>query len=337
MYQIGIGLLAFIGGCVIVLNFFKLSTSAIGWWAGFVDKISKKYKSNSLTKTAIKAKIEYRVNATVFDMQKELPKNWVKRMELKWVDKGNLKRLKKGGSIIRIEPEERQDYNMINGIYNYFNHTLFPSTYEVVPERVLNALSLRLSSRCITNSKNYQFLESTFNNTILEREIQKDNQLLDFLEPFQELDNRGFLTGAMIREIDSIASKIRIKKARNTFEEEIKNTMAHMMFFTDKLKGGKGAIADSEWQYKNEVHTYRFLLSRRQTHMKVDGHLNRAIKAYEDGVDRLYVFGNNRDIPFTEKLIIRINNKTQFKLVETFDLEKDFHSNKKGLGALFIR
>ncbi len=337
IYQIAVIVLAVIAALVTVMKFFGLSINVIKWWQFFIEKLAKNSKSKFLKKKAVKHKIEAIVNETVFELQKELPQKWVKKMHLNWANKSSLKRLKSGQSIIRIEPEERQDYNIINGVYFYFHHALFPKTYEVVPPRVMNSLSVKLSERTIANSDRSDYLLEKFNTTILEREIQNDGEILNFYEPFVTLDDRGFLTGALIREIDSMSDKIRVKKIRNNFEEIIMKSMEHMTYFTEKVKGGKGAVAEEEWHYSNEVHTYRFLLAKRQGRMKVNAHLNRAIQAYEDGVDRLYVFGTNRDIPFTSKLITRIANKTKFKHQETFDLDKDYHSNRKGLGALFIR
>ncbi|WP_452229452.1 hypothetical protein [Lacinutrix sp. MEBiC02404] len=337
IFKIAVIVLAFMGVAVTVMKFFGLSTKALVWWKNVYEKLSKRRKSKFLKKKAIQHKIEAVVNTTVFDLQKELPQKWVKKMHLKWVDKGSINRLKSGQSIIRIEPDSRQDYNIINGVYFYFHHALFPQTYEVVPNRVMNSLSVKLSERTIQNSENADFLLKTFKETILEREIQNDSEILEFYEPFVELDNRGFLTGALIREIDSMSEKVRVKKERNNFEEIIKATMNHMTSFATKVKGGKDAVAQIEWTYSNELHKYRFLLAKSMRKMKVDAHLNRAKEAYDDGIDRLYVFGANKDIPFTNKLITRITNNTEYKHEETFDLDNDFHSNKKGIGALFIK
>lgn len=337
IFKISVIVLAVLAGCVTILKFFGLSTKAIVWWQNIYEKLSKKRESKFLKKKAIQHKIEAIVNSTVFDLQKELPQKWVKKMHLKWVDNGSISRLKSGQSIIRIEPVSRQDYNIINGVYFYFHHSLFPQTYEVVPKRVMNSLSVKLSERTIANSDRADFLLNEFKETILEREIQNDAEILEFYDPFVELDNRGFLTGALIREIDSMSEKIRVKKERNNFEEIIKDTMNHMTSFAEKVKGGKDAVSEIKWTYSNDIHTYRFLLCKSVRKMKVDAHLNRAIEAYEEGIDRLYIFGTNKDIPFTNKLITRITKRTKYKHEETFDLDNDFHSNKKGLGALFVK
>ncbi|MCI5058468.1 MAG: hypothetical protein MRY83_20315 [Flavobacteriales bacterium] len=337
VWNICIIIFAVIGVLVTILKFFSLSTRAIVWWQNFIEKVAKNRRNKFLKKKATQFKIEAIVNATVFDLQKELPKNWVKKMHIKWVDQGSIKKLDRGQKIIRIEPEDRQDYNLINGIFSYYQNCLFPNTFEVVPDRVFNALVVKLSQRTIQNSARKDFLLKIFNSTILEREIQNDIDVLKFFEPFVDLDERGFLTGALVREIDAIAEKIRVKQIRGQFESIILNTVEHMRLFTGKLKGGKGAIAEDEWEFSNDIHTYRFLLAKRQSHMKIDAHFKRAVNAFDDNVDRLYIFGSNRDIPFTTKLIARISNKTGYKHIETFDLDRDFHSNKKGIGAIFIK
>ena len=330
-----VGILSFIGTAVVILKFFSLSTSAWNWWADLLNSISKKRAFKKLRRTALKTDIARIVNTTVFELQKELPNSWVKKMHLKWVEKGNLTRLKSGESIIRIQPSDKQDFNVINGVYYYFHHALFPETYEVVPNRILNALAIRLGERTIQGGTNSKHLLPKFKETIMEREVQNDGQILEFLDPFTNLDNHGFLTGAMIREIDEIASKIRFKKERNRFETDVKDVMEHMLEFVRILPTGQ--IPEHKWYFENDLHNYRFLLSARISKMKIDRYLNRAIQAYDQGVERLYVFGSNSDIDFTNKLIRRIPQSTEFILEETFDLEKDYRTNKKGIGALFVR
>lgn len=331
--QIVIYTFAILGGIATLLKVLQLSTTAHIWWSNFTEYISKKRNSKRLTKLATKNKITSIVNTTAFDLQKELPMGWVKKMHIKWVEKGDLKRVKNGQRIIRIQPSEKQDENVINGVYFYFHHTLFPKTFEVIPQRVLNAIALRLSHRTINNNPNSKVLLSKYEDTILEREIQNDNEILKFYDPFSELDKRGFFTGALIREIDDVAEQLRFKKERITFEEEISKTTGHMIEFCQKLPN----VPDHLWYYENHNHVYKFLLARRTARMKVDTYLKRALEAYDGGVKRLYVFGGNNDIAFTDKLIRRIQTEGKYEHVETFDLERDFRTNLKGIGALFIR
>ena len=88
IFKISVIVLAVLAGCVTILKFFGLSTKAIVWWQNIYEKLSKKRESKFLKKKAIQHKIEAIVNSTVFDLQKELPQKWVKKMHLKWVDNG---------------------------------------------------------------------------------------------------------------------------------------------------------------------------------------------------------------------------------------------------------
>ncbi len=106
-----------------------------------------------------------------------------------------------------------------------------------------------------------------------------------------------------------------------------------MIEFCKKLP----SAPDHLWYYENHTHTFKFLLARRGKKMKLDIYLKRVKEAYDDKVKRLYVFGSNQDIAFTSKLIRRIENDNFFQKAEIFDLDRDFRTNKKGIGALFIR
>jgi len=297
--------------------------------------LSLKKKSKFLEKKAIQNHITSIVNTTVFDLQTELPAKWVKKMHIKWRTGGSLKRLKSGESIMVIQPSDKQDYNVINGVYFYFHYSLFPNTYEVVPKRVLNALSIRLSHRTLSTNPNSKVLLPQFERTIMEREVDLDMKILEFLDPFTTLDNYGFLTGALVRETDAVAEKNRFKKERLVFEDELKKILDHMLEFITKLPTGN--IPEHKWYYENSSHTFEFLLARNPKRMKVDRYLARAQSSFDKGVDRLYVFGSNADIEFTNKLIRRINSDTDFKLKENFNLARDYRSNKKGIGTLFIK
>ncbi len=190
---------------------------------------------------------------------------------------------------------------------------------------------MQLSRRTIADHLSY--IEKKFEDDILEKEIKQYPNLLTYLEDLNKLDKYGFFTGALLREIDYTASQVRFTKIRIEFESVIKSMIKHMIDFIDSLPDAP----DHLWRKSNPTHTYRFLLAKNPYKYKHKIYVNRARMAYEDNVDRLYVLGSNNDTRFVKKVIDNINSKTDYKLSEVYDLNRDFRKKRNGIGALFVR
>ena len=125
MFELFKNIFAFIGAIVIILTFLQL----LSWFIPVVNKIrskfwnyfAQKYELKALEKKAIASKIENIVNDTVSVLQKELPIGWIKKAEIKWIDKENPADLKDGEMILRIRPFKDQDLNLLNGVYFFFS------------------------------------------------------------------------------------------------------------------------------------------------------------------------------------------------------------------------
>jgi len=300
--------------------------------ARLYNKISKWYKHKSLEKKAIASDIEDIVNESVFHLLKELPNGWIRRTTIEWVRNEKHENLKEGESILRLQPKESQDSNLIRGIYFFFTKRLFPETKEIIPETSAKSVSIQLTRRTINDYKPY--LSKRFEDEVIEKEIKDNSKILEYIEDFEKLDNRGFFTGAFIREIDYTAKLLQFSRMRIDFEKEIIAIKKHMLEFMNALP--KDA-PDHLWKRIGSTHTYRFLLARNPYKFKYKIYVNRAIQAYDGNVDRLYVLGANPDIKFVRNVIKHIKNSTKYKLSEVYDLNRDFRKRRNGIGALFVK
>ncbi len=144
---------AILGIVVLILTFFNLLTIIVPKlnrfksWAYNGFSVHLKYKS--LEKRAIACDIEGAINETTINLLDELPLGWVHKTKLEWVKKQESGKLEEGEMILRMQPRKSQDSNLINGVYHYFLHSIFPKTREIVPKTILKSTGLQISRRTI--------------------------------------------------------------------------------------------------------------------------------------------------------------------------------------------
>jgi hypothetical protein len=263
------------------------------------------------------------------ELEDELPEGWFSKFKIEWVKDEKLENLKEGESIIRLKPLESQDSNLLRGIFHFFHIGLFPRTKEIIPRVSSDAMTIQLTKRTINEHKPY--LSNKFNDEIIEVEIKKQPEILNYLDSLERLDRRGFFTGALLREVDYTALQVRFTPNRLDFEKEILTIMEHMVKFMSSLPDAP----DHLWARKGSTHSYRFLLAKNPFKNKEAVYVKRALQAYDDKIERLYVLGTLRDKNFIDRVIKEIMKSTKYSLVEKYTLYRDFRKKRYGVGALF--
>jgi hypothetical protein len=292
--------------------------------------LSHYFHFKSLEKKAIAVDIEGAINESVIDLQSELPTGWIQKASIKWVKEQSPNDLREGEIILRLQPQEKQDSNLVTGIFTYFSNTLFPETKEIIPECTRKAVALQISRRTIEEKRSFAL--QTFENEIVEREIKVDPNILTFLDDFRQLDKKGFFTGSFLREVDYTAKKIRFLPIRNKFLEEINFIINHNKAFIDALP----EVPNHLWSRKSESSSYRFLLVKNPFKYKHKIYVNRAQMSLDDGIEHLFVMGSNNERKFVKKVIEEIQKIPNYELAEVYNLYKDFRGKRNGIGALFI-
>ena len=298
----------------------------------FWNFIAGKIKHKILEKRAIASDIENAVNEVVSELQFELPVGWIKKASIKWVDK-NIKEneLKDGEMILRIRPLKSQDENLINGIFFFFSGALFPTTKEIIPQNARKASALQISRRTIKDKR--PFLTEKFENNLLESAIKEDSSIVEFIDDFDEIDKRGFFTGAFLREIHEIATRAKFKELRNRFEDELKSVLSHTKNFVQNLSKD----SETKWSRKGPATSYAFLLVAHPFHYSVDPYTKRVKEHLQEGVERIYIMGTNQEKRFVKKVISVVSKIPDCYLAEIFDLGRDYRGEKGGVGALFLK
>jgi len=329
-------ILAFIGAATIVLGFLELLFRIIPQFSNLRAKfwgfIARKWRHKKLEKRAIASDIENVVNEVVAELQTELPCGWITKVSIDWIDKDIKEEdLKDGEMILRIRPMESQDENLINGIYYFFAKALFPETKEVIPMIVRKSTALHLSRRSITDKK--PFLANKFEKGILESSIKNEPNIVYFIDKFNEIDNKGFFTGSFLREIHEIASRSKFKQLRNQIDGEIKSVLEHIDDFVKNIHKN----SSNDWSRKGPATSYAFLLVAQPFSWSVNPYVNRVKEHLNQGVERIYIMGTNRERKFVKNTISAITKLPSCHLVEIFELNRDYRGDRNGIGALFVK
>lgn len=326
-------ILAIIGILSLIFGFIKLLFEVLPQLNQIKSKfwkfLSNKIRYKKLEKKAISSNIESVVNEVVVDLQKELPKGWINKTSIQWVEKDIPDELNDEELILRIKPVESQDSNLIKAVFYFFSKSLFPGTKEIIPKSIRKASVLQLSRRTINEKQPY--IIKKFESDYIENTIQTDQNVARYIGDFSNIDKQGFFTGTYLREIHDIADNQRYSELRTRIEDEFNNILLHIKNFTNRPSNAPEEL----WFRKGEANSYAFLLVAKPYHISVNPYLKRSKERYSDNIKRLYVMGANQEKLFVKKVIKKISRKTKYNLVELFKLHKDYRGESGGVGAVF--
>ena len=302
-----------------------------------VTPLAKKWKFKKLIKEATKSDIKGHVNIEVGKLQNELPDGWIQKMDIEWVEREDKEDfINNNEAVIRMRPLSNQDYNFVTAVYYFFKKALFPKTKRVIPEAHREASTLYISRRLIRTQK--KDLEAIFEDHILEPAVQKRSSILSCLDRYGRIDQRGSFTGTFLREIHEIATQVRFQEYRKRMGTEVAEILKHIEGFIKDFDSDK-KIPPGGWYRFGPVTSYSFLLIANpvKTSGGVSPYINQAKEKLAQGADRLYVFGTNKEKWFAKSVIGHIKRYVpEYRLVEKFDLHRDYRGDPGGIGALFI-
>lgn len=331
--------LMFIGAGALILGFIKILFEIIPKF-GRLKSDSERYvagklKHKRLVKAAIASDIDTHINEVVSDLQKELPAGWIKKASIEWVKEADETDLDEGELILRIQPLENQDANFLSGVYAFFSRALFPRTKEIIPDNARKAAVLQISHRTISDKKPY--LQQRFEDSFLETAVREDPSIAEYLGKYENLDSAGFFTGTFLREIHEIATKARFQELRNRMNQEIDEILIHIEEFITSLQGAtRKKIPSERWSRVGPATSYAFLLVARPEHQGTKPYLRQVQKQATQGIERLYVMCAKEQEYFARYVISEIVKLPEYKLVEIFNLNRDYRGTAGGVGALFV-
>ena len=284
-------------------------------------------------RAAIKSDIESTVNEVVFKLQDELPSGWIKRASVKWVrDLESRDKAPEGEIIVRVRPVQNQSLNLMFAVKTFFSNALFPDMLHVIPEIKSKACIMLLTKRALVNKS--PSLTENFNKILLESEIQADVSFIRTFTSFERLDNFGFFTSALLREIASVTNGSMYNELRANLSTEIDQIVDHMKAFTNELGSGNGKVTTAKWSRVGPVNGYSFLLVAHPNISDTSVYITRTKEKIEQGVTRLYILAKEEQRQFAKQVIQAIVCSTEFEIEDTFSLHRDYRNNLGGYGAV---
>ena len=302
-----------------------------------VTPLAQWVRHRLLVKAAIKSDIQGHVNRELQLIKKELPFGWIKEMEINWIaNESRDDLLNSGETIIRLRPLADQDRNFVNATHQFLKRSFFPKTGAVIPALHRDASVLYISAK-IAKRRGPQ-AQSAFEDFILEPAIQRTKAIPKIIEAYDEIDRRGFFTGAFLRELHEVAGEVRLTSMRASVGGEATAILKHVRDFI-KAFDSDDQIPSAGWYNIGPVSRYGLLLVAHpgKTPDGPDPYVNRAREKLNQGAKRLYIFGAGQESSFAGSVINAVQIQIpDWKLVEQFETSFDYRGNHGGVGALFV-
>lgn len=334
-----VNLFAAIGILVVLLTVVDLLFKTVPKLADMKSKfwhwLADTYNFRRAKKMAVKGDMEKIVNHVVFQLQDELPRSWIQRASIKWVqDITKPAETPEGEVILRVRPDVNQNLSLAYGVHSFFTRALFPKIGDLIPQERRSGAVLLVTRRALaSHSPSFRTL---FEENLLEQAIRDNINVLTSFNEFETLDNRGFFTSALLREMHEVTQLARFSPLRTTIGAELTSIVRHMLTFTRELGAGTGIVQTARWSRKGPVTSYAFLLVARPENTGVKNYVAKAKERLAEGITRLYVLAREEQKAFALQVIREISQLPEYRLEETFNLSKDYRCHEGGVGALLV-
>lgn len=328
---------AAIGALVVILGAVDLLFKTIPQLAEIKSKfwhwLADTYNFRKAKKMAVKSDMEKIINHVVFQLQDELPRGWLQRAAIKWVrDITKPAETPEGEVILRVRPNADQNLSLAYGVHSFFSRALFPKIGDLIPSDRRGGAILLVTRRALASHS--PSLRTLFEDNLLEQAIRANADVLTSFNEFETLDNRGFFTSALLREMHEVTLLARFSPLRTTIGTELTSIVKHMLAFAREL--GTGIVTTAHWSRKGPVTSYAFLLVARPDNNGVKNYVVRARERLAEGITRLYILAREEQKDFALQVIREIAKLPEYRLDETFDLSKDYRCHEGGIGALLV-
>jgi hypothetical protein len=296
------------------------------FWAYVVGLI----RLPSLRRKAISSRVEEVTNQTVYQLERYLPKGWIRRARVNWVRSSAASFLAEEEIVLRIRPNNDTDLNLLYALWFYLKSALFPYTQDLIPDSTRSAIALAIARAGIY--EHHPYLIRRFDDYFIDM-VAKNAAVRDELSDYVRLNDIGLLMGPFIREADHIASLCRFSHERYQVEKRIKEITDHMLGFQPILRNNK---PEGEWVYHNGEVSYAFLLVSRPPELRpsIEAYVRRAQVHVANGINRIYVVGRDEERRFVDDVLKSILAIRELKGLDVFALYRDYRGQPRGIGAL---
>ena len=300
--------------------------------------LAKRYRHGRRVKAAIKADIESTTNIAILSFGDELPRGWINKMKIDWVENESRDDFfNDGDMVLRLRPLDDQDGNLVRASHAFLQKAFFPRAKNVVPKEHREAAVLFTGRKLMAHRNEH--LENLYEDIVLEPAIRSNDRILPIMDRYSTLDSKGFFMGAFLREVQAVAIGARFNSTvRGRMREEASALLDHMEDFISRLP--KRIPADL-WSRRGPITNYAFLLVARPENVatqNVDIFVTHARDAVSNDVDRLYVFGAEENRSFAARVVDAIGKQVpEFQIAEKFSLTHDYRGQAGGYAALLVR
>lgn len=308
--------------------------------ADVIIPFAKKRDHGRLVKSVIKKDIEGRINSAILAFGNELPRGWINRMQIEWVENESRNDFFNDGEmVLRICPLKDETENLVHACYAFLQKAFFPRAKNVIPKEHREAAVLFVGRKIMTRQGDGARM--VYEDIVLEPAIQRNKRILPLMPRYKTLDARGFFMGAFLREVHAVAIGARFDAVvRDKMREEASALLDHMEEFIAHYSAAT-IIPEALWSRRGPITNYAFLLVARPGNVKtgnIKTFVEHARESLKKGIDRLYVFGAEEHRPFVINAINAIEQQVpEYEVSERFNLSNDYRGQAGGLGALFVR
>lgn len=258
--------------------------------------------------------VEKRLESTIGLSSKKVNEEGVKLLphgvDVKWAeskDQGAF--LKDDKIVVCLEPSVNESRNLARATMLFTSEDLIRESQRFVNRKVMKSVCFAVARKMLMIDRRLDAFKC-LNEEFLEPEINKYPSIKDHLEVMEKLDSDGTFTRLLLKELSELDAKLSPALSHPRAEKETVSFMHTMKSLAEKQKGvdiyptHRGQVVDMDIM----------MIARTGIRLDPQPYINYAKKCWNDGVPRLYVLAQEKNIMLAVSAVLAIKTSGIYRV-----------------------
>lgn len=184
---------------------------------------------------ALRRCIQNDINATILQLDTEVPGLFDESVKLRWIDEGfDHANARKGSIFIRVQPTADQDTLFINSVNYLLERGLLMEAHRYIHGHIMRAIQLVLTERFLQNSQ-FRSSEALFRAEHYDPALYSDKSLAKATNALERLDQRGLFTRVFLRECSDLPKRLGTRHESRGPKWDLTNFLDYLNTFFSRL------------------------------------------------------------------------------------------------------
>lgn len=238
-------------------------------------------------------------------------------VDVKWVEpKDRDAFLKENKIVVCLESSLNESRNLARATLLYVAEDLIRGSQRFVNEAVMESLNFAITRKMLMLDKKIDAVKC-LNDEFIKPEASSNPRIKEYLSAMEKMDQQGHLTRVLLREFSELDAKLSPALSDPRASSESKTFVELLKTFEEREKE-----EDVPLSHQGEIIRVNLLpIARLGATFDLSRYVDRALKCYEDGIDKLYVLARGANVHLAKYMVEEIEKTKRYKKINEWEFK----------------